>query len=323
MKWLQSGVAKSGNLWLYNILQSIARHAGLEQTSFIRRQPIHAIAKDWDLSFPGQADIDILSINPKVCLYRISGIFNMPIADIDAYVSQASHVWTQSYFSEMAARVIPKFQKTIYIIRDPRDVAVSMSRYSLTPYRTKYFPEPLATPEAFLDAILFDTTAGWVRHVAGYLKHHKALNIHMIFYENLLADFDGELRKLLDYLGVKLDGPRLEAVQSDVRFETMKGKNPQHVRKGAGGEWPQSMTPKQAALAARIGGPLMKNLGYSLDSKNGTPPRIPADLTPERIDRILVKLERQMLLEKTFNAVRRAFAKDSKAGVRAETLETE
>jgi len=95
MKWAQIGTAKSGNYWIYNILQSVAKHAGLERKSFIQNQAIYPIAKNWKMNFPNQQDIDHLSIHPTRCVYNIGNVFNMPIAleDIDDYIRQTSHVW--------------------------------------------------------------------------------------------------------------------------------------------------------------------------------------------------------------------------------------
>jgi aryl sulfotransferase len=309
MKWLQSGVAKSGNLWLYNILQCIAREAGLPQKSFIRHQAIHAIARDWPLSFPGQADIDTLSINPGRCLYRISGIFNMPIEDLDAYVAQTSHVWTQSYFSKMSRAVFPKFDRVVYIVRDPRDAAISMSRFSFTPYRQQFFTHGIPTPEAFLEANLLETLAAWVRHVAGHLAHQEELGIHVVFYERLLEDFDRELETLLRYLGVELGARALEKVRNEVRFENMKDRNPQHVRKGRWGEWTEVFTPAQARLGRTVAGRLLGLLGYPLDKAEfaagaGRLPRLPEGARPGAFEAVLADLERKMLVEKTFRSLR-------------------
>ncbi|NJM16702.1 MAG: sulfotransferase domain-containing protein, partial [Bacteroidales bacterium] len=38
--------------------------------------------------------------------------------------------------------VFPKFDKIVYIVRDPRDVALSMARFQFTPYMQTYYPHP-------------------------------------------------------------------------------------------------------------------------------------------------------------------------------------
>ena len=311
MAWLQSGVAKSGNLWLHNILRSIALHGGIPQKSFIRNQPIHAVAKDWPLSFPGQADIDTLSINPHQCLYRISGIFNMPIEDIDAYIAQCSHVWTQSYFWLSSAKVFPKFDKVLYIIRDPRDVVISMSRFTFTPYRLKYFPQADPSPETFLDRNLVESSRAWVRHVAGHLKEAKNLDIHIIFYERLLKNFEEELSRLLAYLEVGLDKGGMARVVEDARFETMKSVSPQHVRKGESSQWTGALTDRQVQSVTSVAGALLKELGYPLGKKEFLAKKDPLPfLDPtsgEIFGKILARMERQVVVEKIQRAVATLF----------------
>ena len=92
MKIIQAGRAKSGNFWLFKILQSIFIKSGYEWKSYIQTQPIHEIARNWDLSYKEQADIDVMDIEPHGYYYRISSIFRMPIADVEDYVSRCTLV---------------------------------------------------------------------------------------------------------------------------------------------------------------------------------------------------------------------------------------
>ena len=142
MRILQAGVPKSGNFWLYRLLRSITRESGMEHRSFIQEHPIYEIARELELGFAGQADVDCLNIEPEACYCRINGgaVFYERIGDIDEYVSRCSHVWTHSPICQRSFDVLRKFDKVIYIIRDPRDVAVSMSQWVFTPYFVKYYP---------------------------------------------------------------------------------------------------------------------------------------------------------------------------------------
>lgn len=305
MKWLQIGAAKSGNLWLYHILQSIARRAGLPQISFIRSHPIYEIAKTWKLSFPEQAGIDTLSITPRQCLYRISSILNVPIDDIDDYVNRCSHVWSQSFFCARSAEVLPKFDKVFYIIRDPRDTAVSMSRFSFTPYRLKYFPHGYSDPETFLDANLIETLKAWVRHAGGYLLQKENPPLYFLIYERLVRNFDEELVKLLEYLEVTLEESARQAIKTEVAFETMRSKSPQHVRKGETGQWAEAFSPKQAKLTERLAGPLLRLLRYPANLKEQKEfesqnilPSIPENLEKPTLEKILNHASRSARLEK-------------------------
>ena len=153
LRILQSGMEKSGNYWLWKIIQSVLTDAGMSTQTFIETQPIHALAKTWELSFTEQADIDVIDIEETGLFYRISSVFRMPLlaVDVDAYLSQASHVWTHSFYCARSDEIFPKFDKVVYIVRDPRDVALSMNRFQFTPYMQTYNPGPFASPEDHLE----------------------------------------------------------------------------------------------------------------------------------------------------------------------------
>jgi aryl sulfotransferase len=144
---LQSGLPKSGNFWLYKILQQCLQEAGLPRKAFIQNQPVYEIAKDWSLSYEEQTDIDVLDITGHGCFYRISSIFRHPVKDLDRYLSQTTHVWTHSPFCDAFHQVLPRFDKVVYIIRDPRDTALSHARFMLTPYMKTYYPSGFQSEE--------------------------------------------------------------------------------------------------------------------------------------------------------------------------------
>src|SRR5690606_6747508 len=129
MKLLQGGAPKCGNFWLYQLLQQVLKAAGQSPSSFIRNQPIYQLAQGWDLNYPSQAGIDVLDITDLQCSYRISSIYRMPAEPLQAYVAQTDHVWTHSPICKRSEQVFRLFDKKLYIIRDPRDRALSASRY--------------------------------------------------------------------------------------------------------------------------------------------------------------------------------------------------
>lgn len=313
MKWIQIGAAKSGNLWIYHILQKIRKQVGLEQKSFIQNHPINPIARTWGLSFPGQENIDYISINPYGCIYNIGNIFNMPMDNFDDYLDQCSHVWLHSFFCSRSPEILTKFDKIIYIVRDPRDIAISMSRYSFTPYRMKYFPHSEPNPASFLAKHLAETVFQWVRHVGGYLIHKNALKMYVIFYERLLYDFDSEIAKLLDYLEINVSPQVLDTLKDEVSFSTMKEQNPNHLRKGEYGEWRDVLSKNQVRLTSRIAGPMLKFLNYPLGRKEESSdqmslnlPSLPAHFDKKTVNKILAHASKNVFIEKAKRKVKRA-----------------
>lgn len=269
MRILQSGMPKSGNFWLWQILQGTIKAAGLPNESFIQRQPVYPIAKTWELSFAEQADIDVLDIIPHAQFYRISSIFRMPVGDLDAYLAQTNHVWTHSHFNEGSKVVFPKFDKIVYILRDPRDVILSQSRFAFTDYRKKFLPSRYENADKFLAGQIPEMSERWRRHVAQHLLNRQEYNIHPVFYEQLLHDFESEYGKLLAYLGIELSVEKIAAVKQAVQFETMQAANPNHLRKGQAYKWMETLSPEQQELALKNLGDLLSILNYPMNANDG------------------------------------------------------
>lgn len=267
MSILQGGVPKCGNFWLYQILQQILSKTGQSTTSFIEQQPIYSLAKEWDLNFPEQARIDVLEITDLQDSYRISSIFRMPIEDIVGYIRQTKHIWTHSPICKRSGQVLELFDKKVYIIRDPRDRALSAAKYYCSPYMLKYFPQEEKDPQRFLEKNFEQLMHEWVWHVFDHLRLSSEYNIHICFFEGFLLDFQQELDRLLHYLELELNEKQREALEEAVSFSTLKKKNPKHLKKGASGYWMDQLTDAQFEKAQLMSGPLLHYLGYPLERR--------------------------------------------------------
>lgn len=273
MHVLQIGAAKSGNFWLYNILEQIFDRAGMPRKSFVRSRPIYSVAKDWPLSYPEQVDIDMLDIQNNQCYWRISTIFRMPVTDIETYVSKTDHVWTHSRICEKSFEVYPLFDKRVYTIRDPRDRAVSEAKFAFSDYMQRFSPCEESGFGEYLDNNLEAMMNRWRWHVYDHLKYAEDLNIHIVFYERLLHDFHNELERLLEYLQVNLSDKEQQAIARKVSFSTMKENSPAHLRKGKAGGWKTHLSDAQKRRSRAIVDPLITYLGY-----DGGLPAIPDHL---------------------------------------------
>lgn len=262
MKILQGGAPKCGNLWLYQIIQQVLERSGQPASSFILRQPIYELAKTWELNYPTQASIDVLDITDLQYSYRISSIFRMPVESIKDYVAQTDHVWTHSPVCKRSCELFNLFDKKLYIVRDPRDRAISASKYYTSDYMLKYYPQEETDPKRYLEKHFDTLLLEWVWHVYDHLRYSQEHHIHIAFYEGFLLDFQQELGRLLDYLEVRLSEQEREELQQAMSFATMKSKNPKHLKKGQSGYWMDQLTDKQAEQADIIAGPLLRFLGY-------------------------------------------------------------
>lgn len=273
MHLLQAGAAKSGNLWLYKIIEQIFKKAGVQKRSYVRRQAVYDLARTWPLSYPEQASIDMLEIRNRWCYWRISTIFRMPIEDLREYINQTSHVWTHSRICERSLQVYPLFDKVVYIMRDPRDRAVSEAKFAFSDYMQRFDPCRAPDFETYLEENLESMMNRWRWHVYDHLRYARELNIHVVFYERLLQEFQEELSRLLNYLELELNDREQEEIEQAVTFSSMKQKNPGHLRKGRSGDWDTSFTEGQAKRARQIIDPLADYLHYH----DGCP-RLPDEL---------------------------------------------
>jgi len=273
MKILQSGVPKCGNFWLYQIIQKTLQRADKPSFSHIEQHPIYELAKTWDLNFPDQAKIDVLEITDLQLSYRISSIFKMPILDLESYLAKTHHVWTHSPICKRSVEVFQQVDKIIYIIRDPRDRAISAAKYYCSDYMLKYFPQEEHDPHLFLEKNFDRLMEEWVWHVWDHLRHAVKHNIHITFYENWLGDFQQELQRLLEYLRLDLDPSDSAALADELSFATLKKTNPAHLRKGTAGYWRGVLSKEQAAKADGMAGPLLGFLNYNHTSNPSFVPK--------------------------------------------------
>ncbi len=114
-----------------------------------------------------------------------------------------------------------------------------------------------------------------MNHVGGYLKHQKDLNIHFVFYEILLHNFDQDLEKILEYMGIDLDAKARGEIKEKVSFNNMRKDSPNHIIKGKLGEWVDLLTDAQKEEVLEIANPLLKLLNYPLNNEIDSLPELP------------------------------------------------
>ncbi|MDJ0569950.1 MAG: sulfotransferase domain-containing protein [Pleurocapsa sp. MO_192.B19] len=294
MTILQAGVPKSGNYWLYYIIRNILEQAGQEHRSFIQQHPIQEQAKNWKLSFAGQTQMDFLTIKENRCYFRLSEVFCQEIVDIDNYIAQCSQVWTHSPVNSLALSILPKFEKIICIIRDPRDVAISYSQFAFTDHKLKNgSPHYEQNPQTYLENRLEEMTRQWVQHVGSYLKYQSELNIYPIFYERLLHSFDTELERLLAYLEIELSPEAITQIKHKVAFNTMKQQSPKHLRKGSSGQWQTKLSDRQKQKVEQVLAPMLELLGYPPTQQHL--PNLPQNIEQAALDKAIAASHRSTL----------------------------
>lgn len=288
MNWIQIGMAKSGNSWLYRLLRGILERGDRWEGSWIQGQPIFEEAKHWELSQADQAEHDVVDITPGGIHWRIASRVREPIRDLDAYLERARLVWTHSPWCSSTSSFLGRFEKKVYLCRDPRDVAISLAHFTRTPYMEEHYPVPYATAEAWLDHNLEQALRDWVAHVGPYLLAQEEHEIHWMFYERMKKDIEGELDRLLAYLGIDLSEEDRSDLIESTSFRRMKQDQPGHLRKGTGGQWRQVLDSSQQEMAEEVAGPMLEILGYPRGPGAEGMPSLPPVETKETIQEAMV-----------------------------------
>ena len=263
MEIIHVGLPRAGNVWVHTILALLLKTKKKPNTvkSYISKQPIYKIAKNWNLGFKKQASIDWIDINRFDVRVRISSIYKEPIIHWEEYLKKTSVVATHSYFCEMTKKVLQDFSAKIYLIRDPRDMLVSRSCYDLTSYMKNYYPQPYVKANDYVEKRLEELVGRWVFHVSNYLYHAKMLKLECLFYEKLATKHEREVLNISSLLKIKLTQRELDKIIKTTKFESMaeagyKG----HLGQGRIGLWRDTLNEEQKVRAIKIGGPLLKIL---------------------------------------------------------------
>ena len=236
---------------------------GSTRGGYFRKQPIYRIARNWPLSFPEQASIDFIDVTPEGFYYQVLPVLRFPIEDLGKYVRATSHVWSHSYYiPQSTVKLARKFDAVIYMIRDPRDVVLSMVDFDFTPFRKRFYGTGKESKAALKMSYAPLVAEQWPAHVSPYLYHRRKLNLHLMFYEDLVHSLDEEIRRLLKYLGLTIDDAAIEKLKGRVRLSNMRGRSPGHVSKGIIGRWRRELPKDLQTMFDQRCGPLLRALDY-------------------------------------------------------------
>jgi hypothetical protein len=153
--------------------------------------------------------------------------------------------------SHLAYSLIPKGPgRYIYVMRNGLDVAVSFYHQATRrPGFRQSFP-------AFFAALLEgdipignDTVGTWFEHVGTWWQNERMLSVLYVTYEDLIADFLFQARRVATFCNVTLSEREWERVATNCSFEFMRqheekfddlrtgAKEAHYIRRGSVGEW--------------------------------------------------------------------------------------
>jgi len=175
----------------------------------------------------------------------------------------------------------PRYKKVIYIVRDPRDVAVSYYEFQL---KRKVVTEDCGLEEfvpRFMESEFEPNTGSWGDHVVSWLATRQGHpNFLLLRYEDMQARAVEESTKIAAFLGLDSNPKRvaravelssadrmrkLEKEQAHQWKET-KGtrQDKPFVRKAVSGGWRMALPKRSVAQIESAWGEIMRSLGYEL-----------------------------------------------------------
>ncbi|MFX1253471.1 MAG: sulfotransferase domain-containing protein [Promethearchaeota archaeon] len=151
----------------------------------------------------------------------------------------------------------PKYRKIIYIIRDPRDVAVSYYFFHLG---EKKIPNNFPI-ERYMSKFIsgkLDPYGTWTENIGSWLDARKINpKFLVLFYEKMISQIETEVKRIANFLGKKPDSSTLKKVielssatylrklSKTIEYYIRKPRNFSFVRSVKSGEG-QSVLPKSS-----------------------------------------------------------------------------
>jgi hypothetical protein len=211
---------------------------------------------------------------------RIPGIYFTPSREI-ARMPSPRIIKSHEYFD-------PRYRKTIYVVRDPRDVAVSYYYYELRMGRADTSGVDEFAKSFVLDRVGARWWGTWAEHVGSWLGARQgADDFLLVRYEDLRANAFVETQRIAGFLGLGADRERAERAIAASSFDSMQVSEQTagarrmdsqpaaneaipFVRKGEVGSGREALSAESQRLIEETWAPQLAQLGYTANVAQGT-----------------------------------------------------
>jgi aryl sulfotransferase len=168
----------------------------------------------------------------------------------------------------------------IYLVRDPRDVAISLSYHSTTTIdeAIKFMNATdgaLCAGRKSLPPQLRQKLTGWSGHVTSWLDQAD-VPVHPVRYEDLIADPAACFGAALRFAGRAATTAEIERAirfadlaEHEKGFAERMSRTAPFFRSGRVGGWRESLTSEQVDAIEQAHGAVMARLGYDVTSFSG------------------------------------------------------
>ena len=270
--WLAS-YPKSGNTWMRVLLANLSSGAAeplpINDLDDVYMAESKDVFNAWTLLAANLLDDDEVDrLRPAV--YEALGAEVPAPHFIKVHEAYTEIAPGEPLFGRMAARGV------IYIVRDPRDVAVSLSHHfdvtidqAIAGMNTALTGSPRRARSGRFHSRLLD----WSAHVASWLDQGE-MPVHLVRYEDLVVAPVDTFTGVAHFLGLDFgsaaieravqhsDFARLQSQEREAGFTERLSRTSLFFRKGCVGDWRLALTAAQATAIVDAHGAMMHRLGY-------------------------------------------------------------
>ena len=273
--WWLASYPKSGNTWLRAVIATLVsgRPANINAMAFL--------GPTAGGRFPFE---DVLGID-SVALSREQEMNLRPRA-YDIWAAEAARpLYCKTHDAyQMTPAGEALFPTTatygaVYIVRDPRAVAVSSVHFMGQPIEETIavMDHPAANyagATTRLSQQLRQPLLRWSDHVESWLA--APFPVHLLRYEDMLSDPHSAIGAVAAFLGLRSDPQtiamaaeatkfsRLQAQEQEAGFNEKPRQSAAFFREGTAGGWRRVLTPDQTARIVAAHGDVMRRLGYDV-----------------------------------------------------------
>jgi sulfotransferase family protein len=239
---LSVGMPRAGSGWHYNLVHDLMKTTGCADARDIRER------------YRLQNILTEVNCNIGVLSARRLSLVALPALVGNTFVIKA-HAGPTS-----ASRILQRLGllRITYIYRDPRDAMLSAYDYGQRAIKK-------GRPNAFSHLTDFQKSVDFIlEYIYIWEKWMSEKNVLIARYEELLMDYDNEVKRLAEFL--KLDRSRadIQKVFDSYRPGAAAGQQGLHFFKGKIGRFRDSYSAEEQAILMEKLGPYLLRMGYEV-----------------------------------------------------------
>jgi hypothetical protein len=269
--WLAS-YPKSGSTWLRTFLNN-----------YLRDQPgPHDINSELDLSTGESGARLYRRYDPRpASQYSIADVQRMrPLVHRDLAAMASGTLFVKTHNAAVLVEGVPTVTPevtagAIYIVRDPRDVAISFSRHLARSLdATIALMADVEAATGGTDTKVYERLSSWSAHVHFWIRQPNP-RLHVMQYEQMLAAPEQAFAEVIRFLGHTPDPARLARAIGFSAFAELRAQEQRagfserppesdapFFRAGQAGQWRTGLTAAQRTRVEQDHGAVMRRFGY-------------------------------------------------------------